>query len=63
MSAKSENELTRALVKLEDDILRVHDMAPADANVDEQLGFALMHVRKARGSRVIPPNPYTTKKK
>jgi hypothetical protein len=65
MSAKtvSDIELTRALVKLEEDILRVHDMHPADALVDQHLGLALMHVRKARGSRVLPPNTYAKGKK
>lgn len=54
--------LVRKLAELEAEIIRVHDMAPADALVDQHLGLALMHVRKARGSRVIPPNPYTKKK-
>lgn len=54
-----ERDLVRALIELEKEIVRVHDMAPADALVDQHLGLALMHVRKARGSRVLPPNPYT----
>jgi len=67
MSAKTvrepdDQELVRALGKLEEDILRVHDMHPADTLVDQHLGLALMHVRKARGQRVIPPNPYAKKK-
>lgn len=57
-----ERKVVEALIVLEKEIVRVHDMAPADALADQHLGFALMHVRKARGSRVIPPNPYTKKK-
>ncbi len=48
--------------KLEEDIVRVHDMHPADELVDRHLGLALMHVRKARGQRIIPPNLYAKKK-
>lgn len=66
MSAKTvaeERKLTGMLSDLEDYIVRVHDQySPADPNIDLHLGLALMHVRKARGSRVVPPNPYTKKK-
>lgn len=66
MSAKTASE-ERALVQtfeeLEAHIVRAHDTySPGDPTIDLHLGLALMHVRKARGSRVLPPNPYPKKK-
>lgn len=63
MLEQDDVRLVQKLVELEAEIVRVHDMAPADALVDQHLGLALMHVRKARGARIVPANPYAKEKK